>query len=107
MMIIEFYDFYDLIFCFSGDAPKCNNVVWDTSPVKTRNWVLESLPDYNVSQTSEDFSTDLRLVNREENKQMGGVYVVLRVKTTFIAQLLRICFINFILMFIFIETVWM
>lgn len=60
---------------FSGDASKSQNVVWDTSPVKTRHWVLESLPDVGVSLGSEDFSSDLRLVNREEKKQLGGVYV--------------------------------
>jgi hypothetical protein len=36
---------------------------------------LESSPDVNVSIVSEDFSSDLRLVNREEKKQLGGVYV--------------------------------
>lgn len=61
--------------CFSGDASKTHNVVWDTSPIKTRHWVLESSPDVNVSIVSEDFSSDLRLVNREEKKQLGGVYV--------------------------------
>lgn len=45
------------------------------SPVKTRHWVLESSPDVNVPIVSEDFNSDLRLVNREEKKQLGGVYV--------------------------------
>ncbi|XP_025423854.1 putative homeodomain transcription factor [Sipha flava] len=57
----------------NDDASKTHNVVWDTSPVKTRHWVLESSPDVNVSIVSEDFSSDLRLVNREEKKQLGGV----------------------------------
>lgn len=61
--------------CFSSDTSKTHNVVWDTSPVKTRHWVLESSPDVSVSLVSEDFSSDLRLVNREEKKQLGGVYV--------------------------------
>lgn len=61
--------------CFSSDTSKIHNVVWDTSPVKTRHWVLESSPDVSVSFVSEDFSSDLRLVNREEKKQLGGVYV--------------------------------
>jgi len=52
----------------NDDASKTHNVVWDTSPVKTRHWVLESSPDVNVSIVSEDFSSDLRLVNREEKK---------------------------------------
>lgn len=60
---------------FSGDTTKSHNVAWDTSPVKTRHWVLESLPDVNISVVSEDLSSDLRLVNREEKKQLGGVYV--------------------------------
>ncbi|VVC44465.1 Hypothetical protein CINCED_3A007611 [Cinara cedri] len=56
-----------------GDTSKSQNVVWDTSPVKTRNWVLESLPDIGVSLVCEDFNSDLRLVNREEKKQLGGI----------------------------------
>lgn len=36
---------------------------------------MESLPDVNVPIVSEDFNSDLRLVNREEKKQLGGVYV--------------------------------
>jgi len=68
-----FLSFY--IICFSGDTPKSHNVVWDTSPVKTRHWVLESLPDVGGSLVPEDFTSDLRLVNREERKQLGGVYV--------------------------------
>lgn len=36
---------------------------------------MESLPDVNVPIVSEDFSSDLRLVDREEKKQLGGVYV--------------------------------
>jgi len=58
---------------FSEDTSKSHNVAWDTSPVKTRNWVLESLPDVNGSIVSEDFSSDLRLVNLEEKKQLGGM----------------------------------
>lgn len=60
----------------NGDASKSLNVAWDTSPVKTRHWVLESMPDASVSSVSEDFSSDLRLVNREEKKQLGGVYAI-------------------------------
>lgn len=58
---------------FSGDASKPQNVVWDTSPVKTRHWVLESLSDVNVSLDPEGFDSDLRLVNLDEKKQLGGV----------------------------------
>lgn len=61
--------------CFSSDTSKSLNVVWDTSPLKTRNWVLDSLPDVGVPIDSENFSSDVRLVNREEKKQLGGVYV--------------------------------
>lgn len=60
---------------FSGEAPKSHNVVWDSSPVKTRNWVLDSLPDVGVSIVSEDLNSDVRLVNREEKMQLGGMYV--------------------------------
>ncbi|CAH1737665.1 unnamed protein product [Aphis gossypii] len=56
-----------------GDASKPQNVVWDTSPVKTRHWVLESLSDVNVSLDPEGFDSDLRLVNLDEKKQLGGV----------------------------------
>lgn len=49
--------------------------------MKTRDWVLESLPDVSASLASEDFNSDLRLVNREEKKQLGGVYV--KLLTTF------------------------
>jgi len=35
--------------------------------------VLESLPDVNVSLVPEDFGSDLRLVNLDEKKQLGGV----------------------------------
>lgn len=62
---------------FSGDASKSHNVVWDSSPVKTRNWVLDSLPDVRVSIVSEDLNSDVRLVNREEKIQLGGMYVKL------------------------------
>lgn len=58
----------------SGDASKTHNVVWDSSPVKTRNWVLDSLPDVGVSIMSEDLNSDVRLVNREEKMQLGGMY---------------------------------
>lgn len=60
---------------FSEDTSKSHNVVWDTSPVKTRHWVLESLPDINAPIVTEDFNSDFRLVNREEKKQLGGMYV--------------------------------
>jgi len=59
--------------CFSGEASKPHTVVWDTSPAKTRHWVLESLPDVTASVVPEDFGTDLRLVNLDEKKQLGGV----------------------------------
>ncbi|KAL4119239.1 hypothetical protein QTP88_012079 [Uroleucon formosanum] len=56
-----------------GEASKPHTVVWDTSPVKTRHWVLESLPDVNASLVPGDFGSDLRLVNLDEKKQLGGV----------------------------------
>lgn len=60
---------------FSVDTSKSHNVVWDMSPVKTRHWVLESSSDVSISVASEDLNSDLRLVNREEKKQLGGMYV--------------------------------
>lgn len=73
--------------CFSSDASKTHNVAWDTSPVKIRHWVLESSPDVSVSLVSEDFNSDLRLVNREEKKQLGGVYVTFNYYNNFILPL--------------------
>ncbi|XP_050433253.1 protein PHTF1 isoform X3 [Adelges cooleyi] len=56
-----------------GDVTKSRNVAWDTSPVKTRNWVIDSSPDVSIPVVTEDLTTELRLVNLEEKKQLGGV----------------------------------
>ncbi|XP_050541710.1 protein phtf isoform X3 [Daktulosphaira vitifoliae] len=56
-----------------GDASKSRNVAWDTSPIKTRSWVIDSLPECSIPVVTEEITTDLRVVNREEKKQLGGV----------------------------------